>query len=264
MADRVADLTPEAGTWIFLRGLVRESGHWGSFVQQFQAAVPGCRVIALDLPGNGALNHLGSPLGVKEMVGHCRTQLASRNLEPPFHLLAMSLGGMVAVAWGQAYPHEVAVQVLINTSMRPFNPFYQRLLPANYLIVLKLIVLGGSPESWERAILHMTSNRADEDVLPHWLALRRARPVSRVNAVRQLVAAARFSASLEKTDIQTLLIASEQDHLVSVECSKALANYWRCTLHLHASAGHDLPLDDGSWVAAQVREWLTVRKDFNS
>jgi hypothetical protein len=26
---------------------------------------------------------------------------------------------------------------------------------------------------------------------------------------------------------------------------------------LHPSAGHDLPLDDGPWVAAQVRDWLT-------
>ena len=42
-------------TWIFLRGLTRESGHWGTFTAQFEKAMPGCEVVALDLPGNGSL-----------------------------------------------------------------------------------------------------------------------------------------------------------------------------------------------------------------
>ena len=43
-------------TWIFLRGLTRESRHWGGFVDQFQQTIPGSTVIALGLPGNGLLN----------------------------------------------------------------------------------------------------------------------------------------------------------------------------------------------------------------
>ena len=33
-------------TWVFLRGLTRESRHWGGFVDQFQQAIPGSTVIA--------------------------------------------------------------------------------------------------------------------------------------------------------------------------------------------------------------------------
>lgn len=243
-------------TWIFLRGLTRESRHWGDFVAQFQQALPDSQVLALDLPGNGLLNHQRSPVCVQEMVVHCRAQLALRQIEPPYHLLAMSLGAMVALAWADAHPQEIAVNVLINTSMRPFSPFYQRLQPANYGVLLKLALLGATPEEWARSVMRLTSNHAHEAVLPHWLAWQQSHPVSRTNAVRQLLAAARFCAPAVKPLVPILLLASEQDHLVSVECSKALARHLQCVLCLHPSAGHDLPLDDGPWVAAQVRTWL--------
>ena len=44
-----------AGTWLLLRGLTREAGHWGRFPQQLQAALPGARILAIDLPGNAVL-----------------------------------------------------------------------------------------------------------------------------------------------------------------------------------------------------------------
>jgi pimeloyl-ACP methyl ester carboxylesterase len=247
-------------TWILLRGLTREIRHWGPFIGQFEQAMPEARVVALDLPGNGRLNQQNSPLRVQEMVAHCRTHLALRNIKPPYNVLAMSLGAMVAVAWADAYPQEVAANVLINTSMRPFSPFYQRLQPANYGVLLKLVLLDATPEAWERTILHITSNQAIDEVLPRWLALRRECPVSRANALRQLVAAARFRAPVAKPLVATLVLACEQDQLVSVNCSKALAQHWQCALRLHPSAGHDLPLDDGPWVAAQVLAWLTENR----
>lgn len=242
-------------TWVFLRGLTRESRHWGDFTQQFQQALPSADIILLDTPGNGVLNKAASPLTVLDMVENCRAQLARRLIAPPYHLLAMSLGGMVAVAWAQAYPQEVAAQVLINTSMQPFSPFYQRLRPQNYLALLKLVLSGASAQTWERTTLHISSNRPIDAVLPVWLALHLERPVSRTNALRQLLAAARFRAATGPFTCPTLVLASEQDRLVSVQCSKTLARNGQCSLRLHATAGHDLTLDDGPWVAAQVRKW---------
>lgn len=251
-------------TWIFLRGLTRESRHWGDFVTQFQQELPDSQVVALDLPGNGLLNHQRSPLCVQDMVAHCRAQLVLRHIAPPYHLLAMSLGAMVALAWAAAHPQEVAANVLINTSMRPFNPFYQRLQPANYGVLFKLALLNAPPEAWAREVLRLTSNQAHEAVLAHWLAWQRANPVSYANALRQLIAAARFRAPAVKPPAATLLLASEQDHLVSVECSKTLARHLQYVLCLHPRAGHDLPLDDGPWVAAQVGSWLRGLEQRNS
>ena len=243
------------GNWIFLRGLTRESRHWGDFVALFQHTLQAGQVMALDLPGNGRLNQQRSPLRVHDMVEHCRAELAARHLAPPYQVLAMSLGAMVALAWADAYPQEINANVLISTSMRPFSAFYQRLRPANYAVLLKLIVTRAAPVLWERTILLLTTNQTSEAVLPLWLALRRERPVSRVNALRQLIAAARFRASRPRPLTPTLLLASVQDHLVSVECSVALARAWHCPLGLHPSAGHDIPLDDGPWVVDQVRRW---------
>lgn len=243
-------------TWVLLRGLTRESGHWGAFVDPFHHAMPDCRLVTLDLPGNGALWAQRSPTRVRDMVEHCRAQLADRQLAPPWHVLAMSLGAMVAVAWADAYPREVAAQVLINTSMRPFSRFYQRLRPVNYGALLKLALRGGTPEQWERTVLRLTTNHAHPEVLALWLAVRQAHPVSRINALRQLLAASRFHAPARQPNLPTLVLASTNDRLVSVECSRALARQWQCLLRLHPTAGHDLPLDDGPWVAAQVLEFL--------
>lgn len=244
-------------TWIFLRGLTRESRHWGDFVRLFQQAFPDSNVVTLDLAGNGRLNHLTSPRRVEGLVADCRTQLAQCQIKPPYHVLAMSLGAMVSVAWAQSHPHEIAAQVLINTSMRPFNPFYQRLRPANYGRLLRLAWPGTSVEVSERSILQITSNFQDESVLPLWLALRRANPVSGRNTLYQLVAAARFCAPSGQVAVPTLLLASEFDKLVNVGCSRSLAMVWQCPLQVHASAGHDLPLDDGPWVLARVAQWLS-------
>ena len=49
----------------------------------------------------------------------------------------MSLGAMVAVDWAARHPEELAGCVLINTSLRPFSPWYQRLRPANYGALLR-------------------------------------------------------------------------------------------------------------------------------
>jgi len=244
--------------WIFLRGLTRESRHWGAFVDQFAQALPSHQVSAIDLPGNGLLNQQASPCRVPEMVAACRAQLAQLGVAPPYHLLAMSLGGMVAVAWAHAYPQEVAAQVLINTSMRPFNPFYQRLQPANYATLMQLAVSGASAHAWERAVLHMTSRVRDASVLPRWVALRQSHPVSRANALRQLLAAARFQAPSGAPLVPTLLLASLHDQLVSAQCSQRIAQHWHCPLRVHPAAGHDLPLDDGPWVAQQVCDWLVT------
>ncbi len=244
-------------TWILLRGLTRESGHWGGFADQFAQAVPQAHVLALDLPGNGRFYMQRSPLSVQAMVAQCRDELARRGIAPPYGVLAMSLGAMVAAQWSQSHPQEVVAQVLINTSMRPFSAFYQRLRPANYGALLKLVLLGASPQEWEQTVLRLTSHKADTCALPAWLAIRRERPVSRANAFRQLLAAARFEASGERPLVPTLLLASTHDGLVAVQCSEALAQHWQCPLQLHPSAGHDLPLDDGPWVAQQVQQWLS-------
>lgn len=248
-------------TWILLRGLTRESRHWGDFVDTFRRTMPDSRVVTIDLPGNGALHHLTSPTDVREIAAYCQKALSRLGIAPPYNLLAMSLGAMVAVAWAHARPGEIARCVLINTSLRPFSPFYRRLRPRSYLPLLKLALFGGSGREWEERILSLTSRLRDgaTDVLDSWIAFRTEYPVTRKNAWRQLCAAARFHAGKESPGTALLILASRNDGLVHVDCSQALARAWNCPISIHPRAGHDIPLDDGPWVAAEVQRWAESR-----
>lgn len=249
-------------SWVFLRGLTREARHWGDFPAIFQAAIPDAQIVMPDLPGNGARNHLASPTTVGEIVECCRKELVERSIAPPHHLLGLSLGGMVTVEWARRYPQELLACVLINTSMRPFSPFYQRLKPHNYLRLLALAALPGDARKVECAILRMTSARRapQPDLIHQWVSYREQCPVTALNTLRQLIAAARFRAPLKRPDVALLVLAGGSDNLVDPNCSRQLSKHWDTPLLTQAEAGHDLTLDDGGWVTAQVQHWLSTKK----
>jgi hypothetical protein len=133
-----------------------------------------------------------------------------------------------------------------------------RLRPSNYGALLRLLLAPGAPRDCEQAILRMTSHRTAglEPIIDDWVRLRLARPVRRINALRQLLAAARFRLPHSAPRVALLLLASRRDALVDVRCSRRLAAAWACPLVEHPAAGHDLPLDDGPWVAACVSNWV--------
>jgi len=246
-----------AAPWVLLRGLTREARHWGNFPQQLGEAFSGAPVICLDLPGNGKLNDMESLRSVEAMTDYCHAELANRGIALPCRVLAMSLGAMVAVAWANRYPDDIAAAVLINTSLRPFSPFHQRLRPANYLRMLRLFGARPSDRELETAVLEMTTRLQQNpaQVIEHWLQWRRENPVSRHNALRQLLAAARYRAPRQRPLERLLLLASARDVLVDARCSLQLAARWDAGIAIHPTAGHDLPLDDGMWVLAQLRPW---------
>lgn len=246
--------------WVLLRGLIREQRHWQGFVEQMQARFPEDTVVALDLPGNGALHDQASPTRIDAMVAALREQLSLRGLQPPFHVFSLSLGAMVTVSWLSAYPGEVAGAVLVNTSMARFSPFWQRLRPANYHRVLSAL-LTRDRLTKERIILGMTTNLVSaaqrELVAQRWRDIAAEAPVSSANSLRQLLAAARFRAPAQvPQSVPMLVMNGGQDRLVSPRCSRDLARAWDLPLVVHPVAGHDLTLDDGPWALEQLSRWL--------
>jgi pimeloyl-ACP methyl ester carboxylesterase len=251
--------------WVLLRGLAREVGHWGGFPavfqQELQLQQPGARLLMLDLPGNGALHREVSPTKVAAMVESCRTQLRQQGVTGPVHVLAMSLGAMVASDWAARYPQELNAGVLINTSLQPFSPFYHRLRPLNYLAFLLLSLSSLGHRRREAKVLAMTSNLQSkpDQVVDQWVDLQRQHPVGLRNSLRQLLAASRYRAGKIRPAVPMLLLCSNADRLVDWRCSQAISRAWGAPLRMHIHAGHDLPLDDPQWVAQAVGEWLRVR-----
>lgn len=243
--------------WVLLRGLMRDGRHWGAFPKALQAAQPAAAIHLLDLPGNGLRHHETSPASVPAMAEWVRHTLRQQGIAPPYRVFAMSLGAMVTVAWANAHPQELEAAVLVNTSLRPVSPFYQRLKPAAWPLLLRLAISQPTAEDAERAILRLTSRHRtqDETLLRQWTEWRLSHPVSRRNALRQLLAAARFHAPAHAPTTRLLLLNGAGDQLVDPRCSTALASAWRCALAVHPTAGHDLPLDDSAWVVQQLQQW---------
>lgn len=237
-------------TVVLLRGLIREARHWGDFAAQLQQALAR-PVVAPDLAGNGQRWRASSPLTISAMVEDLRTQLGAA--PHPYLLVALSLGGMVALSWAQRYPQEVAGLVIINSSARPLSPLWQRLRPGSWPA---LLAQGLHPAAHrEQGIWQLTSNRSpDPAVIACWQHWANECPVSVGNGVRQLWAASRYRV-LEGPRQPMLVLTSRGDRLVDWRCSNALASRCGAALQVHPDAGHDLPLDDGRWCVGHIADW---------
>ena len=249
--------------WIFLRGLMRDARHWGGFPSAFADALGVEPPLLMDLPGNGLRHHEQSPASVPAMAEWLRAELRRQGHRPPWRVLAMSLGAMVTVAWADTSPQELDAAVLLNTSLKPFSPFHARLQPRAWPTALGLALGNPAPREVEAAILRLTSARRDHPpaLLDDWTRWRQTHPVSRANALRQLAAAARYQAPRTTPAVPMLILNGAGDTLVSPRCSSTVARAWGVPLAVHRSAGHDLPLDDGAWVSAAVREWLRQKHE---
>lgn len=243
--------------WILLRGLTRETRHWGRLPDALRDAAGG-GLLPIDLPGNGAFAHLRSPAAVARMVDFVRHAALQSGVPGPYRVLAMSLGGMVATHWAQRHPAEIERLVLINTSMRPFSRVNERLRPSAWPGLVGVASHWSDAPRVERRIHRLTCNRVDnlDADLDAWSAIRRSAPVSRGNALRQLWAAARFTAAVAAPRCPVLILSSRADRLVDPVCSAKLAAAWGASQREHPWAGHDLPHDDPGWAAEQVRAWL--------
>ncbi|MFP1684373.1 alpha/beta fold hydrolase [Alloalcanivorax sp. C16-1] len=248
-------------TWILLRGLVREQAHWNGFAERLAGALgTGHRVLPVDLPGNGVLHRQASPTRVAGMVARLRETLREQGVHGPVRLVALSLGGMVAVEWLRHHPEEIAAAALINSSAAPFSPFWRRLRPRNYGRIVFQGLLARDREARERMILELTTNHLSAEqrarIAEGFATVNALRPVSAANTVRQLWAAARFRAPRTlPAGAPVLIVNGAGDRLVHPDCSRALARAWQCPLAVHPDGGHDLSLDAPDWLATTLAAW---------
>jgi len=243
--------------WILLRGLTREHAHWGDFPERLRAEFPDHQFHTVDLPGTGVHFLEPSPRTVADIRQKVCEQV--RHIPRPFSILALSMGGMVALDWAQhAAPGELQNLVLINSSSG-FSPSWHRMKPEAWPRILRLLARRELFHR-ERDILALTSNReVPLSVCKAWYSIQRQRPVSPSNAAAQLLAAARYKPKTKRPMPDALILASKADRIVNWRCSAEFERRWCWTLKLHPDAGHDLPLDDPEWLIRQLKDWLPGR-----
>lgn len=248
--------------FILLRGLTRESAHWGDFVPELQAAFPDSAINLLDLPGTGNRCREKSPASIAGIASSVREEaLGLGMLERPLLLIAISLGGMVAWEWLQSHPEDIESAVLINISLGGMSPFYQRLRWQCYG-ELAAAICTRSLEAREFKLLKLISNREENyhRLAGLWADIQRARPVSGSNAFRQLLAAATYFPKDVRPPRPMLLLNSLADRLVSPGCSSVIQQHWHLECRSHPTGGHELTLDDERWVVQEIAHWLSMRR----
>ena len=252
--------------FILLRGLARESRHWGRFGDQLsQAMGPGTLVESIDLPGTGRYSEMRSPLSISDITEFVRAkylELRSRQRDkgeepaPRTHLVAISLGGMVASDWIERWREDFSSCVLINSSFRGLSSVRERLRTEAYWHIFNA-ARSSDVRDREAHILRMVSNRPDvrAQVLEEWTAIQLSRPVRIENVIRQLTAAARYVTAATMPSVPTLILASANDRMVDPSCSRAIAAHWQTECEMHPTAGHELVLDEPEWVIDRLRHF---------
>ena len=245
--------------FILIRGLIREAAHWGDFLPHLRAHYPQAHFHCIDIPGAGVHFQTLSPLTISGIVDRMREDYLALKLDGPANLIAISLGGMISVDWMRRYPQDFKTCVLMNTSFSDYSPVWQRLKPSAFLGLLKAPIQKGNAK--EYTILKVVSNSTADYELntQRWSEITHARPVSVANTFRQLLAATTFSTKGFKPSIPTLILASTNDRMVNVECSRVIAKTWGAPILENPTAGHDITLDAADWVIRQLSSWSPLK-----
>ena len=238
--------------WLLLRGLGRHSGFWYEFPKQLKENVKDCdEVLMIDLPGmNGEETDFRS---ISDITDEIRKQWLQKKGDKPWNILAISLGGMIALNWVHRYPDDFINIVTINSSESSTSPVYRRLTPTALKYLIK-ILSDKNVRSREKKVLEVTTNMTsiNEKILQDYEAIAKKSGHTGKLVLRQLYAASKFKAP-KQIKIPYLVLTSDGDRFTSSTCSKALARKYDAKLFVHDRAGHDLPLDDPMWIIDKLQ-----------
>lgn len=107
-----------------IRGLVREADHWGPFPEFLREHNPHCKITTLDLPGAGELLNEKVPLSVEGMVDKMHQYYqAAQSDEIENHVIAVSLGAMIAVSWMKKKPQDFHKAISSIQALKTFRLF---------------------------------------------------------------------------------------------------------------------------------------------
>lgn len=243
--------------WYLIRGLARESRHWYGFGDQF-ARTTGTVIQSLDLPGAGTRRDETCPLTIANIAK--RLPLPK---DGQVGVIGISLGGMVALETARAWSDVVSHVVLINASSN-LSPLTDRMSTRGMTSFFRALCQS-SPKEREQLLYELTISAPPsviEEYATRGAAISSSAPMRRTNALRQLLAAARYLP--KPVSAHCLVIAGERDRLVSPACSGALAAFLRSPILVHPTAGHDIPLEDPNWLVSRIQRWVEQTRDRQS
>jgi alpha-beta hydrolase superfamily lysophospholipase len=247
-----------------LRGLIRENGYSINFNRAFEdKSFNETKLHSLEIPGNGYLYQQSSLMSVQEMMEYIREQFIQIKLKHPNaknYLVAISLGGMIASAWLEKYPEDFNHVFIVNSSFAWACAPWKRLKINNFFNYFK-VLLPTSNETKEKAIFDMIISHPDENqnLIKPWIEIRDLRPVSTLNALKQIWAGFKFTPPKSSPITPVKVVVGMGDKMVDPTCSIEIAKTWNVPLIQHPTGGHDLANDRAHWLIETLTNELNLK-----
>ncbi|MEY4066121.1 MAG: hypothetical protein RIR26_2329 [Pseudomonadota bacterium] len=238
---------------VLLRGLGRSSGFWLEFTEHLSAHF---EVICLDLLGTGLSPSRWGRANIADFsadVIHTLKELGCKR----FHLVGISLGGMVAMEVAHRSKDVERLAVLASSSRGGRG---SRIRP-DALLRLLWSLRKGTPSNRELAP-YLVARRTlqQRPNLPEvWDGVWKQEGFKTLPVLRQLLAAARFDArpALQSLPCPALFMVSRDDALVPWKNTVQLWEWTKgCRLVVLEGFGHDFPTESPDEVIGHLSEFF--------
>lgn len=238
--------------WVLLRGLGRDKRHWWKFPAQMQAEFPDSKILTINLPGIES-NH-NVPTTIQGMTDEVRQKWLAEKAQGDWNIMAISLGGMIAIDWCDRYPEDFKHLVTINTSSKTTSSTFKRISFEAISTIAKCMFIRDIRER-ERKVLEVTTNQTQisDEMLDEWVRIANDMQLNQLTFLKQLFAASKFKLP-QKLNIPFTVLASTADRFCHYSCSENIANRFGAKLHLHHQGGHDLSTDAGEWIIEKLKD----------
>lgn len=254
----------EKRRWVILRGLGRGYGHWGSFQEKMRQEFSNDLCYFIDIPGNGLLNQLTSPLKISEYIAFMQTQLQQSDFYSytgPVYGVGLSLGGMIMTEWITQQPDFFKKVFIINTSASNFSKPWDRMSTLVMKNALKQLT-AKRIEDFELNSLKITTGLSEDQIRNEFgkdyqsnIDFTKKYPITTKNIFRQLIAAFRYKfPNTVKTPV--VLINGAKDKFVNPKCTTDIAAHWKCPVVTDRQGGHDIAFEDAKWLIQQFKEMI--------
>lgn len=243
-----------------LRGLTRESGHWGQqFFRYIEGQFPNAKITTLDLPGAGIHYQEKAGMTVNKLMEFMR-EYSLHEIEASKGqniIMATSLGGMVATEWIANHPNDFQALIMISSSFKGICSFSERVSPQIRKEIFTVPFTLNMAKKEER-LLRINSNDSlsFENNLEEWKEIQGQRPMTTANILRQTIAGLRYEAPAYFPDLPILIVGSYSDRLVCPDCIVKVRDYFGGDIIWNDVAGHGIPIDQPEWLVDNVKDWL--------
>lgn len=206
-------------TVVLLNGLADDLGTWGYQVPDLVGA--GYRVLTFDNRGVGASSKPAGPYSSELLAADAKALVDSLGITD-FHLMGVSMGGMIAQAYALAYPADLRSTTFACTYAAP-GPFCSRMfaLWAELAPVMGVAFVMREVTLWAFT-LGFFDDRPDE-LAEFETAMRFAtQPTHAYLAQLAVIQAHDTGARLAELTVPALVVAGEEDILIPTELSRRL------------------------------------------